>query len=345
MIDGEQEVKVSSKPNCYLCGTRGGILYEGLEDKLFGVHGKWTLKKCPDTDCGLIWLDPMPLADQIPKLYRKYYTHTSSGGLPGYLIRIHECIRDEISRIALGYKGTTRSQLWKAVCLLLSYNSFLRDRMCGTVMWLDASHCGRVLDVGCGDGKMLERLYKLGWNTVGVEPDHDATYIAQSRAGSDIRHGLLEQARFPNESFDVVIMNHVVEHLLDPFRTLKECCRILKSGGQLYMVTPNTSSFGHTHFGRRWRGLEPPRHLCIFSPTNLQIAVSKAGFRLLSIRTLTRLSAQIWSNSDWIGYWLASYNTNAQRLFMLKIAKLLLRFRLPVYQFTANILLRLKPES
>jgi len=347
MIDGEREVKVSSKPNCYFCGTRGEILYEELEDKLFGVPGKWTLKRCPDMDCGLIWLDPMPLADQIPKLYVKYYTHEHSDSLPGFLMRIYECVRKGILTTSLGYKDATKSAAWRAVCSLLSHNSFLRDRMCGTVMWLDASHCGRVLEVGCGDGKMLERLHKLGWNTVGVEPDPNAVHVAQSRAGLDIHQGSLEQIEFPCESFDAIIMHHVIEHLADPIRTLQECCRILKGGGQLCLVTPNTASSGAKRYGSNWYHLDPPRHLYLFSPANLQVAVAKAGFGPLSIRTLSRCSAQSWSNSDWIRQRLTSYDVKDghQRLLRQEVAKALRILKYPINQFMANILLLLNPKS
>ncbi len=62
-------------PNCYLCGEPGELLYDNLEDRLFDAPGKWTLRRCASQDCGLVWLDPMPLEKEISKAYSKYYTH------------------------------------------------------------------------------------------------------------------------------------------------------------------------------------------------------------------------------------------------------------------------------
>lgn len=62
-------IGVEPEPACYLCGMAGETLYADLDDHLFGVPGKWTFRKCTDTDCGLIWLDPIPTSDDIGKTY------------------------------------------------------------------------------------------------------------------------------------------------------------------------------------------------------------------------------------------------------------------------------------
>jgi hypothetical protein len=62
-------------PDCAVCGRRGELLYDGLTDRLFGASGKWSLKRCPGMNCGLIWLDPIPLESEINRAYQTYYTH------------------------------------------------------------------------------------------------------------------------------------------------------------------------------------------------------------------------------------------------------------------------------
>jgi 2-polyprenyl-3-methyl-5-hydroxy-6-metoxy-1,4-benzoquinol methylase len=74
-------------------------------------------------------------------------------------------------------------------------------------------------------------------------------------------------------------MNHVIEHVHDPVALMAECARILKPGGSLVIVTPNIESYGHRVFGAFWRGLEPPRHLHIFSLSALTRCAERAGFR------------------------------------------------------------------
>jgi hypothetical protein len=69
-------------PNCYLCGTGGEPLYEGLKDRLFNAPGEWNLKRCPNPECGLLWLDPMPLEEDIGMAYETYFTHAAPEDMP-----------------------------------------------------------------------------------------------------------------------------------------------------------------------------------------------------------------------------------------------------------------------
>src|SRR5690606_4600196 len=72
--------------------------------------------------------------------------------------------------------------------------------------------------------------------------------------------------------------SHVLEHVYDPSGLLSECYRLLKPGGHLRVVVPNPKSWGHKLFGSRWRGLEPPRHLHLFTPEALRMLSERAGF-------------------------------------------------------------------
>ncbi len=78
--------------------------------------------------------------------------------------------------------------------------------------------------------------------------------------------------------FDAVVMNNVIEHLPHPVRVFEECARVLKPGGRLVMITPNSNSLGYRRFGGDWRGLEIPRHLHIFSPSSLRAMARHAKF-------------------------------------------------------------------
>jgi hypothetical protein len=75
-------------------------------------------------------------------------------------------------------------------------------------------------------------------------------------------------------------MSHVIEHVTDPVATLEKCKGLLRQGGRLTVTTPNARSLGHAKFGRNWRGLEPPRHLQIFSPRTLAGCAEQAGFKV-----------------------------------------------------------------
>ena len=136
----------------------------------------------------------------------------------------------------------------------------------------------------------------LGWKGHGVEFDPNSVKQAQN-IGLKIKIGSLEDANYPDNQFDLITMNHVIEHLPNPVETLKECLRVLKPGGKLMMVTPNINAYGHTKFKSAWRGLEVPRHLNIFSVKSLSEAIRRAGFGILNIKTLSRSAFYMYIHS------------------------------------------------
>ncbi|MDQ2686643.1 MAG: class I SAM-dependent methyltransferase [Armatimonadota bacterium] len=118
-----------------------------------------------------------------------------------------------------------------------------------------------------------------GWSGVGLDPDARAVSAAR-QAGLMVHHGILTPGRFPAGHFDAITLNHVVEHLHDPVETLRVCHEILAPEGALWIATPNLEALGHRRFGENWRGLEPPRHLVLFTPTSLVGALERLGFRV-----------------------------------------------------------------
>ena len=76
-----------------------------------------------------------------------------------------------------------------------------------------------------------------------------------------------------------MVLNNVIEHLPNTAEVFAECRRVLRAGGRLAMMTPNPDAIGHAMFGRDWRGLEPPRHLYLFSPALIGRYAHEAGFR------------------------------------------------------------------
>ena len=291
-------VVIHIPPTCYLCGTKGAVFFEGVVDHLYGVPGSWNIIKCQNDECGLFWVDQMPEIEDIPKLYSKYYTHAANKSLLNYWVNLYEHLREGILASSYGYRKATNSMCWLVLGRILACIPLMRERIGGTVMWLEASQRGRLLDVGCGDGKLLQRLHKLGWNVVGVEPDNDAAELVRTSFGLDIHGCSLEEAKFPDASFDVITMHHVIEHLPNPLRTLRECGRVLRENGHLVLVTPNTMSSGSKHYGQDWYHLDTPRHLYLFTPKGIERAIRDACFRIESIKTIVSRGAHVWKNSD-----------------------------------------------
>jgi 2-polyprenyl-3-methyl-5-hydroxy-6-metoxy-1,4-benzoquinol methylase len=267
-----------------LCGGEGRLIYSGQKDRLFGATGAWDFKVCSNQECRLVWLDPMPITEDLGKAYANYYTHGTNGPVrrAGLLKRMLALAQRGYWAQKYHYEIGSQPFLARILGRLLYLSPVRRREADGGVRCLSAVPQGRLLDVGCGSGEWLGEMRQRGWTVEGVDFDESAVKLARE-AGLKVESGSLEEQHYPDDSFDAVTLNHVIEHVPDPVRTLAECARILKPAGKLVLFTPNSASLGHRLFKDSWRGLEPPRHLHIFSTKSMRRTLTAAGFQEITI--------------------------------------------------------------
>ncbi len=292
-----ERIATESVPNCILCGYKGELLYAGLRDRLFGVPGIWSLMRCQK--CDLVWLNPQPIFEDIEKLYKTYFTHNTNDHIPKFA-RLRRLIRNSILATHMGYPELADGISQKTLGRILSWMGPIKEKIELGVMFLNGQKRGRLLDVGCGSGAFLAKMRELGWDAVGMEFDRQAIKMAREHFGLNIYEGILEKASFSENEFDAITMNHVIEHLYDPITTLKECYRILKPGGKLVVITPNTESLGACLFDRAWPGWDAPRHLHLFSPRTLRNCAKRARLQMVKLFTTSRSARRIWAASQLI---------------------------------------------
>jgi methionine biosynthesis protein MetW len=286
-----QLIRTKNRPTCFLCGATGELLYADLTDRLFNAPGIWQIKRCPQADCGLLWLDPAPADEDIGEVYREYYTH--DGGEPGgsWLRNLYGAIQHAYWSRRFGYPtGETTQKQWLA--LLAYLHPGRREEMDSAVMYLPAQPGGKILDVGCGNGARLKLLRALGWNAEGIEVDSAAVRRCAEQ-GLPVKHGPLHEQGFAPSTFDAIVMNHVIEHVVEPQALLEEIRRVLVPAGTLVITTPNTASWGHRQFQGNWVALDPPRHLHLFNLQTLQELVHRAHLTVQDARTTIRGAAWI----------------------------------------------------
>jgi 2-polyprenyl-3-methyl-5-hydroxy-6-metoxy-1,4-benzoquinol methylase len=289
-----QSDQIQTEPQvaCPVCGESGAVKYPALVDRLFGASGSWSLKECPSSSCGTLWLDPRPTFTDIGKIYANYYTHDDVSESSF----IKHAVRALAREIAAAHYGFKSSRVPSPGQYLASATAALypglRDHIDLQLRYLPASlmGSGKLLDIGCGNGEALQLLKDLGWQVCGVELDPQAVAAARKR-NLDVRQGTLSDAAFSDETFDVVTSAHVVEHVHDPTDFLQQSRRVLRVGGTLIVVTPNVRSRSHVKFGASWRGLEPPRHLVLFTPESLRGLAEKTGLRNVRVTTTARAVA------------------------------------------------------
>ena len=253
--------------HCNLCKSQGEYIYKSLKDRIFNTPGDWNLKKCSNPECEFIWLDPMPVEKDIYLAYKSYFTHS----------------KRELKRNS--FKSNLLTIVRRTFFILTGAYSLRKVGFEYNKMYLPTNSKGRLLEVGCGDGYRLARMRGFGWKVEGQEVDSLAAQVTSKSYGIKVHIGKLEDIKLPSNTYDCIIMVHVIEHVHDLYSILKECYRILKPKGTLVFLTPNINSYGHNKFKVNWLHLDPPRHLYLFSPKSMKNLLDKFEFKSYEIFT------------------------------------------------------------
>jgi len=176
-----------------------------------------------------------------------------------------------------GYYGSPETRRFPAPVEVLQKAMYAqRVRM---VERVGGKRKGRVLDVGCGRGLLLQAFRRRGWDVRGTELSEQAARYAREVANVPVDIGRVEDIGFPAEHFDAITMWHVLEHIHDPRVVLAEASRILKPGGVLLVGVPNFSGFEARFFRDKWFHLDVPRHVTHLTNQMLKQALVENGFQ------------------------------------------------------------------
>jgi SAM-dependent methyltransferase len=279
-------LQLTNIDKCPISGASGPVVYAGARDAFFDTPGNWSYRR--DMRSGHLWLDPRPIDECIGELYSTYHTH--GGGSRNKDDLWMRAISVALAR-SLGYPNSFRSD-WRA--RLVARFPTVKAAAELEVMRVPANERGRLLDYGCGSGAFLERMKLAGWQAYGIEPDESAAARLSAREGISVFPSVEDLLSHDIHPFDVITLGHVIEHVPDPIATLASLRRLLGRSGRLIITTPNATSLGSRIFGAAWRGLEPPRHLNIFTRKSLCDALRLAGLTPTRAITDLRLARRIW---------------------------------------------------
>jgi 2-polyprenyl-3-methyl-5-hydroxy-6-metoxy-1,4-benzoquinol methylase len=137
---------------------------------------------------------------------------------------------------------------------------------------------GKLLEVGAGFGFLLQAFKEDGWSVLGVEPNRAGAVYAKEKFDIEILPAILEESGLPAETFDVVLMLHVIEHVPSPLDTLRTIHNVLKPGGMLVMETPRYDTLTFKLLGKRERSVSCDGHIHFFTSTTLRAMAERAGF-------------------------------------------------------------------
>ena len=236
-------------------------MYEKLEECPVCKHSQFTnylicddhsvsgesfaLVKCDK--CSLVFTNPRPEQSSLPDYYQsdQYISHTDKGN----------------SLINFIYKLVRKYTITRKIKLIDKLN---RGR-------------GSLLDYGCGTGDFIKAANKKGWHAYGYEPDKDAKNIASAKNPDKI----LDKIENHNGPFDIITAWHVIEHVSELNKTIKNLKKILAPDGHLIIALPNHKSYDAAYYKEFWAGYDVPRHLYHFDQESIKSFASKFKLRLI----------------------------------------------------------------
>ena len=245
--------------SCPICGQ--ALHPTGIRafDRLATGEGPFTVMQCSACGYGATvpQLDEAALAHYYSSAYYEDYCEFSGEAKRGLLRRLR-----------------ARFRVWSAT-----------RRYERPPYRLDGRAPGRMLDVGCGAGDLLEHFAHQGWETYGIDPSSSGV-AAAARRGAHVHQGTLRDQPWQEGSFQLVTFQHSLEHVIDPVDALERARALLAPGGLLLIVVPNWSCWQRRLLYRnRWVHLDLPRHQQHFSPRSLKRLAAMLGMSMQAAGT------------------------------------------------------------
>jgi 2-polyprenyl-3-methyl-5-hydroxy-6-metoxy-1,4-benzoquinol methylase len=199
-----------------------------------------------DSELDLVYTFPQPDEDHLPRYYESedYISHTD--GKRSVFEKAYQFIKSIALKNKIDLIGKLQPQK------------------------------GNLLDIGAGTGDFLNVAGHNGWHVTGVEPSQKAKEIASGK-GISFAESTTE---LNDQSFDVITMWHVLEHVPNIEKQVKELKRLLKPNGTILVAVPNFHSFDANHYGKFWAAYDVPRHLWHFSRTAIRILFEREDLQV-----------------------------------------------------------------
>ena len=259
-VDAAPGVVARESEPCDICRAIGSMQFH-LDVSLVGGLDTQVLR-C--TRCGFRQIRPRLTPDEVERLYPEAYFDSQSG---------------------YGFKDYARQEQ------RLEREAFFLAKRLRRI-----APRGRLLEVGCALGFLIEAVRRFsGWEVSGIDLSTFAVEFARRRYGLSVECQTLEGAAFPDDSFDFIVQRSLIEHVTHPREHLRETFRILRPGGQVWIITPNGEANlkpYHSLVKRLRRSPHPmlplldQGHLQFFSRENLRRLFREEGFETLWLRNI-----------------------------------------------------------
>jgi SAM-dependent methyltransferase len=282
-----------------MCSAPDSTLLFDLTDRLHSTPGRFAYRRC--RGCRTVFQDPRVVPEDLalcyPQEYEPYRSPAAAAAAPRSLSGARDALRRTIQAHV---RGEALAGPWRLVAPLLSASRRLREQAFYSILDELLPRRGgdrRALDVGCGSGGLMATLARIGWQIDGIEWDAQAAARAARVTGRPVWTGDFREVDLPRGAYDLVLFNHVFEHLAAPRDAIARVAELLRPGGRVVIVSPNPDSFGAHAFGADWFPWEAPRHLVLPTIPALARLAEELGWSAFRARTTARSAAYYLNNS------------------------------------------------
>lgn len=272
-VAAEGLVRVEEVTSCPLCGSPRLGRYATSYDRLYLIdERRFVYSRC--LDCDLVFQSRRPVRSDIGRLYPANYgpyKQQSQFGSDKPVSRLGHVGKKLVALIGTGLSAAVRTLL----------PSRFENKY--QAIYTPPRPKASLLDFGCGSDKFLNRARKLGWETTGV--DFSEIAVEQARRSGHRAHLVSEEMwdQLDDNSFDLVRLSHVLEHLYDPADVLSQLISKMTPGARIHIAVPNPSSISARVMKSYWFSLDCPRHIMLFTPGRLRRLLSDVGFEEISV--------------------------------------------------------------
>ena len=253
---------------CKICHNTSHNLPFKVKEMMFGMRHEFIYIKC--IKCGCLQLQQIPnnINDYYPK--ETYYSFATSS-LSNFQKSIKNYLLGKLFNFFIGN--------FSIIGYLLSQSYYLTKRYAWIKCLTGIDQSASILDIGSGAGKYLDELYTCGFKNInGMDPYIEKDIITD--------HGIQIKKQNINEingTYDLIMLNHVFEHLDHPKEILSNLRTLLNKSGQLLIRVPLVDSYAWEKYGVHWYQIDAPRHFFLHTKKSMELLASKTGFKIHKI--------------------------------------------------------------
>ena len=270
----EGEEKVLSNFYCLICNNEKDNSFYTVREMQFGMRDEFDYCECSQCGCLQIVNPPENVSKYYPENYFSFQNQKKSP--------LKDLLNSYRDKHVLGIENL----IGKLLTRIYGVPTYTK--------WLKRSQINfndKILDVGCGTGKLLYRMGKAGFATaIGIDKFIDKDIIYKSGV-QILKRSLFEL----NQKFDFIMMHHSLEHMSDQHKVFEKLSSILKTNKFLLIRIPVCSSMAWKRYKENWFALEAPRHFFLHTEDSINLIAEQHGFKIKDISYDSR-SIQFWAS-------------------------------------------------